>query len=139
MINEEDSKLINSIKEGEGFRSKPYRCTAGKLSIGYGRNLDDGGISRDEAETLLKNDVREAIKLLDRNMPGWKEHPLDVQRVLIEMAFNLWNRLFGFKKMYAALKEKNYYKASLEMTDSLWARQVGDRAKRLTTLMREAK
>ncbi|MFD2234837.1 glycoside hydrolase family protein, partial [Phaeospirillum tilakii] len=41
----------------ESLRLKPYRCPAGKLTIGIGRNLDDVGISREEAETLLDHDI----------------------------------------------------------------------------------
>ena len=45
--------LIEDLKRDEGFRSHPYRDTVGKLTIGYGRNLDDVGISEREAEQLL--------------------------------------------------------------------------------------
>jgi lysozyme len=53
--------LMNRIKAQlvryEGLRLKPYRCTAGKLTIGIGRNLDDCGISQTEAYVLLENDI----------------------------------------------------------------------------------
>lgn len=38
-----EAKLMDRIKEQlvrhEGLRLRPYRCTAGKLTIGIGRNL----------------------------------------------------------------------------------------------------
>ena len=36
---------IELIKYHEKYRRFPYRCTAGKLTIGYGWNLDDNGIT----------------------------------------------------------------------------------------------
>ena len=50
--------LMESLKSQEGLRCKPYKCTSGKLTIGYGRNLEDVGISQKEAEYLFENDVR---------------------------------------------------------------------------------
>jgi len=47
------------LQSDEGLRLKPYHCTAGKLTIGYGRNLEDRGITEAEAEYLLENDVSE--------------------------------------------------------------------------------
>ena len=53
--------LMNRIKaqlvKHEGFRLKPYRCTAGKLTIGIGRNLDDRGISQKEDYAILERDI----------------------------------------------------------------------------------
>ena len=57
-----ETTLLERIKEQlvrhEGLRLKPYRCTAGKLTIGIGRNLDDCGISKTEAYVLLENDIQ---------------------------------------------------------------------------------
>ena len=47
-------KLIQAIKEHEGYRKFPYHCTANKLTIGYGFNLEDVGISEEESELILK-------------------------------------------------------------------------------------
>jgi len=37
----------------EGLKLKPYKCPAGKLTIGIGRNLEDRGITEQEAQMLL--------------------------------------------------------------------------------------
>ena len=47
------SKCVDLIKKHEGLRLFPYKCSVGKLTIGYGRNIEDTGISKEEAETLL--------------------------------------------------------------------------------------
>ena len=131
--------LIDSVKEGEGLRLKPYRCTAGKLSIGYGRNLDDCGITKEEAEYLLKNDLERAEKDAEK-FPVYKELNQARKDVLIEMVFNIgYSRLSGFKKMFAALEKGDYSEASNQMLDSSWHKQVGKRAERLASRMKEGK
>jgi len=129
-------ELIEQLKRHEGFRSKPYLCTAGKLTIGYGRNLDDVGISKTEAEQLLKNDIQKCIEQLHARFPVVER--LDTVRFdcLINMCFNLGiTRLSKFKKMWAALENNEYKRASEEMLDSKWARQVGVRAQELAYQM----
>lgn len=128
-------------KDFEGLRIKPYKCTAGKLTIGYGRNLDDNGISADEAEYMFNNDFNKAYEdvlwLLTK-------YDIDVNNlsecrlfVLTDMCFNLGRaRLFMFKKLFQALKKGDYDTASNEMQDSNWYKQVGNRAKKLCSMMK---
>ena len=47
-------------KDFEGLRLKPYRCSAGKLTIGYGRNLEDVGIDEKEASMMFERDWAQA-------------------------------------------------------------------------------
>lgn len=120
----------------EGERLKPYRCTAGKLSIGVGRNLDDTGISHEESLYLLANDIRRAEQDVLRSF-AWAKG-LDPVRfaALIDMCFNLGiSRLRGFKKFLAALAVSDWQGAAIEMMDSAWARQVGQRAFRLRNMV----
>lgn len=133
-------ELIERVKKHEGFRSKPYKCSAGKLTIGYGRNLEDVGISKTEAEFLLKNDLYRAASQLGRLNINMYQLNRARKNVLIEMIFNLGlYGVLGFKRMLAALREKDYLKASKEMLDSKWAKQVGYRAKKLASIMASGK
>lgn len=128
---------VEQLKHDEGLRLKPYRCTADKLTIGYGRNLDDVGISADEAEYLFANDIKEAESELRHTFPWFEELTAVRQDVLVNMRFNLGlTRLLGFKKFLKAVELGNYETAADEMLSSFWAEQVGDRAKRLAHLMR---
>lgn len=128
--------LVDLIKEDEGLRLKPYRCTAGKLSVGYGRNLEDVGISESEAQFLLFNDVNQCLDQLRLRIDYFGQLSEVRQAVLINMAFNLGtNGLLGFKRMFTALEAKRYLAASLEMEDSKWAKQVPNRARRLAWMM----
>jgi lysozyme len=122
----------------EGLRLKPYKCTAGKLTIGVGRNLDDNGITQAEAFHLLENDIIAVEEDLDRTWPWWRQMTDARQQVLADMAFNLGiTRLGGFVNTLAAMKRGDYEAAADGMLASLWASQVGRRAQRLAKMMRE--
>ncbi len=131
-------ELIADLRRDEGLRLKPYRCTAGKLTIGYGRNLEDVGIFPDEAEYLLRNSTEGVLAELDRAMPWWRDMSENRQRAFANMAYNLGlDRLRGFRRMLAALQAGDYEEAARQALDSLWARQVGDRARRIAGLIGE--
>jgi lysozyme len=129
--------LIEQLKRHEGFRSKPYKCSAGKLTIGYGRNLDDVGINQSEALELLRQDVARARKDVLKHISG--ADLLDDVRlnVLINMCFNLGiYKLLLFRKTLRAIQDFDFDKAAEEMLNSVWANQVGVRATELAEQMR---
>ncbi len=131
--------ITSDLKRDEGLRLKPYCDSVGKLTVGWGRNLDDVGISEIEAEFLLDHDIRRAFTDLDRTLPWWRGLPAPWQRGLINMTFNLGlPRLRGFKKMLAALEAGDGERAAIEALDSKWAGQVGDRAQPIAALYRSA-
>lgn len=129
-------KLIRQLRRHEGERLKPYRCTAGKLTIGIGRNLDDRGITAEESAYLLNNDIDRVWTELQTRLP-WTTGLSDVrQRVLLDMAFNLGiDGLLKFRNTLATIQAGRYHQAGEMMLDSLWARQVGMRAHRLSKMM----
>lgn len=127
---------VELIKLHEGLELTVYKCTAGKNTIGYGRNLDDKGITEAEAEVMLVNDMAEHETWLQNEFAFWGELNEARQAVLIDMTHNLGRTgLLGFKNFIAALAVADYSKASVEMLDSRWARQVGMRAHRLSNIM----
>ena len=125
----------------EGMELKPYRDSMKKLTIGVGRNLDDVGISKDEALYMLRNDIKRAEKEAREIFGGvWDELDEIRQAVIIDMLFNLGKPHFlTFRRFIAAVKKGDYHRASLEMLDSEWARQVKERAKRLASMMKTGK
>ncbi len=131
--------MAEQLLKHEGLQLKPYHCPAGKLTIGIGRNLEERGISEKEAHFLLDNDIAEAITDLQTifNMaPAFNEFTENVQRVLIDMHFNLGASGFrSFKKMIKAVKDKNFTLAAKEMQDSKWFHQVGVRGETLVKMM----
>ena len=140
-----EAKLMDRIKEQlvrhEGLRLKPYRCTAGKLTIGIGRNLDDCGISQSEAYVMLINDITNCEKQLQAKIPDIYNGLDEVRKsVLLNMCFNLGiNGLLGFKNTLAFVKAGDWERAANNMLVSKWAKQVGRRAIELSELMRKGK
>ena len=126
---------IEQLKRHEGLKLKPYRCTAGKLTIGYGHNLDDKGITKAQAEEMLLSDMCEVEERLHR--AGFLRGLNDARKaVLINMAFQLgFNGLSKFRNMLAAVQSEQYVLAASEMLDSLWAKQTPNRAKELSEQM----
>lgn len=124
------------LEVDEGYRKFPYRCTAGKLSIGIGRNLEDKGVSDRIIEMMFQEDLSEAELIARTLFPSFDFLSENRKAVLVNMAFNLGEpRLAAFKKFRAAVEAKRWDDAAVEMEDSMWFRQVGDRAKRLQSLM----
>ena len=129
-------RMRDQLVRHEGLRLKPYRCSAGKLTIGVGRNIEDVGITEEEAMAMLSNDISRVIGELDRRVPAFANLNEVRRRVLIDMGFNLGiGRLMKFRRMLAALEAENYARAAVEMMDSRWARQVDNRAVRLKRMM----
>lgn len=130
MINYE--QLQRQLIGHEGLKLKPYRCTSGKLTIGVGRNLDDKGITEEEAIALLQNDITYFEEELRRRLPSFRTFSGCRQAVLINMAFNLGVRgLLNFKNMLNALEREDYDEAAIELLNSHYAVQVGIRAHEL--------
>lgn len=130
--------LKERIKTHEGYRRKPYICPAGKLTIGYGRNIEENGITEAEASFLLDNDIKISEDECRRAF-RWFDNLDEIRRgVIVEMHLNMGlKRLKTFKKMLAACEKQDYELAAREMLNSLWAReQVGQRAKTLANLMK---
>ena len=119
------NQLQSVIIEHEGVRLKPYRDTKGVLTIGVGRNLDDCGISEDEAMFLLNNDLTTCETQLSRY--DWYVGLDKVrQGVIIELVFNVGlPKALVFKNMIIAIINENWAGAANELLDSAWAKQVG--------------
>lgn len=130
--------LSDDLIRDEGLRLKPYTCTAGKVTIGIGRNIQDNGITEEEARFLLSNDIHRCVYDLDLALPFWKRLSNNRQRALLNMEFNLGlTRLLKFKNMIRCLREGDYEQAAIEALDSTWAKQVKDRSKRIAELIRK--
>jgi len=133
-----NDKLRKLLIKHEGLRLKPYLDTVGKMTIGIGRNLDDKGISEDEANYLFMDDVEEsAIQIMKvfPSLDGWSENR---RNALIDMVFNVGiTRFLGFKKMIAAIKNGDWVSAAKEMRNSVWAAQLPARVAELSKMVEE--
>lgn len=128
-------KIKESIENFESLELKPYICPAGKLTIGFGRNLQDNGITRNEAEILLDNDLLNTKLELEDRLPIFTKLDDVRQDVLIQMAYNMGvPKLLGFKKTIDYLEvavfslnngdfsvaKSHFLYASEEMLNSKW-------------------
>jgi len=130
------SKLQKQLTDHEGLRLKPYRCPAGKLTIGIGRNLDDKGITPEEARFMLQHDIHECYADLIPLFLQFELLPDSIQHVLLDMRFNLGSKGFRkFKKMISAVNKGDFKEMVIQMRDSLWYRQVTNRAENLIKMI----
>ena len=125
-------KMIEQLVDHEGLELHPYEDSLGILTIGVGRNLEERGISDDEAFYLLGNDIEIIWDELIKQHPIVEDLDDQRQMILLDMAFNMGvPRLGKFKKMWAAIEDGDMIEASKQALDSRWADQVGRRAERL--------
>ena len=124
--------IYEQLRRDEGVQSHPYTDTTGNLTIGVGRNLNAKGLTGEEISHLLENDVRELTMELGGRLPWYQALDDARQGVVQNMAFNMGIAgLEGFPRMLQAIAQGDWNTAADEMRDSLWAKQVGDRAVRL--------
>jgi lysozyme len=132
--------LINQIKSEEGCKLYAYKDTHDYYTIGYGRLIDraaQGGISLEEAEYLLNNDITKVIAEVTDKLPWFKDLSEPRQAVLCQMSFQMGiNGLMQFTSMLGSLQRGDYEGAGYQMMNSLWAKQTPNRADRLCKQMK---
>lgn len=131
------TKLEEMVARHEGFRSKPYRCTAGKLTIGYGLNVEEG-ITEPEAHMIMSMRLKDLTKELGAKLPWFSHTDEERQGVLIDMAYQLGvGGLMKFKKFLVFCAREEWGSASVEMLDSKWAKSDSpNRAKELSHIIK---
>lgn len=131
------SRLKYQLIYDEGKRHRPYRCTAGKLTIGVGRNLEDVGLSDATIDQMLMEDI---VKCTSQGKTifkdKWETFSDSRKAGIINMIFNLGYIGFcQFKMMIAAINANDKLAIRAHGANSLWARQVGERAQRVLSLI----
>ena len=133
-------KVIEILRRHEGVRSHAYKCSAGYVTIGVGRNIDqDGGLglSEDEVDYLLSNDIDRCIKELAVTFDWFKQLDEARRDAMVNLVFNLgMPRLKQFKNALAAMENCDWNTAADELLDSRWAAQVGSRATEVASMIR---
>mgnify|MGYP001357505481 FL=1 len=134
------------IKEHEGFRDTVYLDSLGKRTVGYGHlcvedHWEDGKkYDKEYLDEIFDKDFQNAADQCEDLCNDYElDLPETITDVLIEMIFQLGiGNVMKFKKMIAALQEKDFETASLEMLDSRWASQTPSRAEKLSLIVKEA-
>lgn len=125
------------IAAEEGYRQFPYRCTAGKLTIGYGFNLDDTGLSEPESAAILHMRIDELRDKLKSRFPWFAGLVPARQAALLSMAYQMglagllkWQHTLGY------VASGDYEAAAAEMVKSRWYTQTRARARRTAYMVR---
>ena len=131
------------IKTHEGFVNYVYKDTLGKRTVGYGhlctedeKWVDGKCYDHPYLNDVFEIDFMEATKQAEK-LIGDLVLEKDANEIILEMVFQLGKTgVRKFKKMWSALKNNDYKKASEEMLDSKWAKQTPERAESLADLMK---
>lgn len=152
------SILIPQLRRFEGVRPRVYKDSEGIPTVGVGFNLEkpnarillrsvgadyrsilngSQSLSNEQIDRLLYLDIQDAIKTAKTIVKTFDSQPVEVQVIIVDMAFNLGNRLSEFRKMIQAVNNFDYNTASVEMLNSQWATQVKGRAVELSNRMKQ--
>jgi lysozyme len=133
------------LRRHEGVESHAYLCSQNFTTIGVGRNIDAGdngrslglGLSDDEVDYLLRNDIDRVVEELDDEF-SWFAGLNDARSdAMVDISFNLGQtRLRGFRKALEAMESGEWEEASRQFLESRWADQVGNRAVELAEIIR---
>ena len=124
------------VKKSVGFKSHVTICDS-KPIIGWGRNLYDIGITKDEADILFENDFNRIEKQLSQ-YGFYTFQSRNIQDALLNMCFDMGiDALLSFKKLIRALIANDYTVAAFEVLDSSWAKKNEERAKDVAVKIRE--
>ena len=133
------SELERMLIRHEGKRSLPYECSAGKITVGVGRNLEDNPLTEEEIMYLLRNDIARCEKELNR-YSWFRMMDKPRQDACLDLLFNIGlTRFLQFRRMIKAFENRDYDLASKELLDSKYALQVGARANELSEIIRTNK
>lgn len=140
---ESRKRVFEQLKIDEGVVYEIYKDHLGYLTFGVGHLITEDDIeygkevgtpvSEERVEEVFESDldvaINECIVLYSEMFLEW---PSEVQEILVNMMFNMGRpRLSKFKNFKKALEERDWKQAAIEGRDSLWWRQVNNRAERL--------
>ena len=150
-------QLKKQLKLHEGVYSRAYRDPFGIPTVGVGFNLlradaplklsligadynkvlnGEEELTPSQIEKLLDMCIDEAEEGAKRLVPDFDSLDPVRKRVVVDLVFNLGEgKLSTFTKFLKYVNEKRFDKASLQLARSLWFRQTGYRAIRLTAML----
>lgn len=137
------NKLREQLKIDEGVKYEVYDDHLGYKTFGIGhlvKSTDEEygvpvgtPVSEERVNSVFDKDVITYIDESKKVFGNLEDMPGEVQQVIVNMCFNMGApRLSQFKKFIRAIHDEEWATASLEMLDSKWANQVGERANRLS-------
>ena len=143
-------QLKKELEIDEGCVTKLYLDHLGKKTVGIGHLCQEGDpefwksigteVTQDRVDELFGKDIAWTMCDCRDIVPKFDDMPREIRLILANMVFNMGrSRIIGFRKMLAAVDERDWSTAADEMHDSKWRRQVPARAERLIKRMRAVK
>tara|TARA_Y100001963_G_scaffold120390_1_gene168278 strand:- start:165 stop:569 length:405 start_codon:yes stop_codon:yes gene_type:complete len=131
-------KLIDSIKQHEGYVKRVYKDSLGIDTIGYGFAIKDLELDQDICDMILDRKLKDLERMVNSKFNWYRYMPPEIKNVVIEMCYQLGVTGFSnFRKTITFLQNKQFHDASVEMLDSRWAEQTPVRAKELSNRVKE--
>lgn len=130
------AQLRHLLIKHEGYESHPYKDSMGHITIGIGRNLDSRGVLPTEIDMMCDHDMQYFYDQLDSHFKWFAQLNDARQIALIDMCFMGFKKFLSFKKMIAYLEAHDYDNAAIELLDSVYAKQVGNRAIDLASIIK---
>ena len=127
--------LIDDIKKHEGYSKTCYRDSLDKLTIGIGFLVDALELDEDICDMILERKLKKNEDISKRKLDWYDSKSPVVKKVLQNMFYQLHYKLFHFKITLHYIASDKYKAASIEMLDSLWAKQTPNRAKELSEVL----
>lgn len=140
------------ITRHEGRMNTPYKCPAGKRTIGIGWNYDDNPLPKDIRD-YLQNNGRILEEHIDRLFtialirsvndckklfPDFENFSHNRKMALTDFLYNVGlTTASKFKKAITCINHEAWDDAAKHMQNSLWFQQVGNRAKEVIQLIKE--
>ena len=139
-------KLREELKLDEGCKYEIYLDHLGLPTFGIGHLVTEWDeeyekevgteVSEERVNNCFVADIHGTIKDCNILYSNFSEIPGEVQLILANMMFNLGRpRLSKFVRMREAVNKGDWQEAKIQMLDSKWAKQVPNRASRLSERM----
>lgn len=134
-------EALELVKKHEGFRSEPYRCTAGYLTVAFGKRVDYLNVDKETGEKWCLEDLKKLDSRLRIVFQWYKDSPKMIKAVVLDLVYQLGIKGFSrFKKSIYLLETEQYEEAAEELLDSKWARSDSpNRAKELSDIVAKVK
>ncbi len=125
--------LKESIKKHEGYVGIVYKDSLGIDTIGYGFAIKDLELDKDICDMILDRKLKDLESRVKLKFDWFKYMPPEIKDVVMEMCYQLGvTGVSKFKKTIAYLRNEQWEEASVEMLDSLWAKQTPNRAQEMS-------
>lgn len=143
--------LKEMLIDEEGLRYEPYRCPAGKLTIGVGHNMDANPLPKGMQDELRQNgklSLQSILQLLEKDIDyaeldarklfdGFNDFSVNRKAAVVDLLFNMGLGTFRkFVTTIASIRHGNWDAAAAGLTNSKWFKQVGHRGPKIVALIK---